>query len=218
MTNRTYGRILIFSAAALLFVGGTALAQAQQPGGMGQQQQQQQQQQPGQIPGQPGQIPGATGTTASTEASLADQAFVSSIFESDATQEHLGQLAQQKSESPDVKQLGQLMMENRSKLDEQLKPVAQKMDVRVPKKPSKKEKELMAKLEALSGPQFDEEYIKAVAKGNEQDVKNFQTEAESAADPTLQLAAKQDATVLAAHQQAVEKIAQSHNVAMDEKK
>ena len=76
----------------------------------------------------------------------------------------------------------------------------------------------MAKLEALSGPQFDEEYLRAVAKNNEEDVKNFQTEAQSASDPMLQATAKQDAPVLAAHQQAVEKIAQNHNVAMDEKK
>ena len=61
-------------------------------------------------------------------------------------------------------------------------------------------------------------YIKAVAKDNQEDVKNFQTEAESAGDPNLQATAKQDAPVLEAHQQAVEKIAQSHNVAMDEKK
>jgi putative membrane protein len=171
---------------------------------------------PTQQPGQ--QTNPSLGMTANNGASLADQAFVASMFESDASEEHLGQLAQQKSESPDVKQLGQKMMENRTKLDEQLKPIAQKLDVAQPKKPSKKEKELMAKLEALSGPQFDEEYIKAVAKDNQQDVKDFQTEAQSASDPTLQQAAKQDAPVLAEHQQAVEKIAQTHNVAMDEKK
>jgi putative membrane protein len=197
-------------------VGGAAAAQAQQPGGIGQQQQQPMQ--PTQIPGQPGQSAAAPGATTSAEASLADRAFVSSVFESDAAEEHLGQLAQQKSQSPDVKDLGQKMMENRTKLDEQLKPLAQKLEVSAPKKPSKKEKELMAKLEALSGPQFDEEYIRAVAKDNQEDVKNFQTEAESAGDPNLQATAKQDAPVLEAHQQAVEKIAQSHNVAMDEKK
>jgi putative membrane protein len=217
-TKRTYGRIFLLSASALLLIGGTVTAQAQQTGNMGPQQQQQPTQ-PGQLPGQVGQNPtAASGMTTSTDASIADQAFVSSVFESDAAEEHLGQLAQQKSESADVKELGQKMMENRTKLDEQLKPLAQKLEVSAPKKPSKKEKELMAKLEALSGPQFDEEYLRAVAKNNEEDVKNFQTEAQSASDPMLQATAKQDAPVLAAHQQAVEKIAQNHNVAMDEKK
>ena len=216
LSNRTYGKILIFSATALFFVGGTALAQMQQPGGAAQQSMPMPSQTPTQQPGQ--QTNPSMGMTTNNGASLADQAFVASMFESDASEEHLGQLAQQKSESPDVKQLGQKMMENRAKLDEQLKPIAQKLDVTQPKKPSKKEKELMAKLEALSGSQFDEEYIKAVAKDNQQDVKDLQSEAQSASDPALQQAAKQDAPVLAEHQQAVEKIAQTHNVAMDEKK
>jgi predicted outer membrane protein len=110
------------------------------------------------------------------------------------------------------------MMENRAKLDDQFKAIAQKLDVHAPKKPSRKEKETMAKLEALSGPQFDEEYIKTVAKDNEKDLKSFQTEAQSASDPNLQQAAKEDAPVLAEHQQAVEKIAQTHSVAVDGKK
>ena len=153
-----------------------------------------------------------------TGASLADQAFVMSIFESDAAEVELGQLAQQKSQSADVKQLGQSMVDNRTKLDAQFKPIAEKLDIRKPKGPSKKERKLISKLEALSGPQFDEEYIKAVAKDNQKDVKDFKTEAESAQDPNLQQAAKMDAPVLAQNLQSVEQIAQTHNVSINEKK
>ena len=149
---------------------------------------------------------------------MADQAFVSSVFESDAAEEQLGQLAQQRSQSDDVKQLAQRMADNRAKLDDQLKPLADRMDVHKPSKPSKKVRQEIAKLETLSGPQFDEEYIRAVAKANGKDVKDFNSEAESAQDPNLQQAAKQDAAVLAEHQQAVEQVAQSHNVTLAEKK
>ena len=149
---------------------------------------------------------------------MADQAFVSSVFESDAAQEQLGQLAQQKSQSPDVKQLAQRMAENRSKLDDQLKPLADKLDVHKPGKPSKKVRQEIAKLDTLSGPQFDEEYIRTVAKDNERVVKDFNSEAQTSQDPTLQLAAKQDATVLAQHQQTVEQVAQTHNITLEAKK
>jgi putative membrane protein len=149
---------------------------------------------------------------------MADQAFVSSIFESDAAQEQLGQLAQQKSQSEDVKQLAQRMADNRAKLDDQLKPLGDKLDVHKPSKPTKKLRQEIAKLETLSGPQFDEEYIRTVAKGNEKDVKDFNSEAQTAQDPNLQQAAKQDAAVLAEHQQAVDQVAQSHNVTLAEKK
>jgi putative membrane protein len=210
-SNRTYSRALIFSATAIL-AGATGFAQMQQPGGGGGQStpaQQPQMQNPSATPqGQP----------ASNGNTMADQAFVSSVFESDAAQEQLGQLAQQKSQSEDVKQLAQHMVDNRTKLDDQLTPLADKMDVHKPSKPSKKVRQEMAKLETLSGPQFDEEYIRTVAKENGKDVKDFNSEAQTAQNPNLQQAAKQDATVLAEHQQAVEQIAQTHNITLEAKK
>jgi putative membrane protein len=212
ISNRTYKRALMFSAAAIL-AGATGIAQMQSGGSSGQSTQQQQPQQ------MPNPSSTAQGTpTASGTTSMADQAFVSSVFESDAAQEQLGQLAQQKSQSPDVKQLAQSMAENRSKLDDQLKPLADKLDVHKPGKPSKKVRQEIAKLDTLSGPQFDEEYIRTVAKDNERVVKDFNSEAQTSQDPTLQLAAKQDATVLAQHQQTVEQVAQTHNITLEAKK
>jgi putative membrane protein len=160
---------------------------------------------------------GLNGTPTTSGASRGDQMFVESIFKSDAVEVQLGQLAQQKSQSDDVKQFGQKMVENRTKLDEQLKPIADKLEVQKPKEPSKKDRQLIARLESLSGPQFDEEYIKAVVKDNQQDVKDFKSEAESAQDTNLQQAAKMDATVLAQHLQAAVQIAQTHNVAIEAK-
>jgi putative membrane protein len=208
-TNRSPIRILIFTA--VFFVGAAALAQGQQPSTGSQpmpSQQPQQQTTPGAMNGAP----------TDNAASPGDQIFVESIFKSDAAEVELGQLAQQKSQSDDVKQFGQKMVLNRTKLDEQLKPIADKLDVSKPKEPSKKDKQLIAKLSALSGPQFDEEYLKAVVKDNQQDVKDFKTEADSAQDPNLQQAAKMDEPVLAQHLQAAEEIAQAHNVALDAKK
>ena len=200
----------MFSAAVIL-AGATGFAQMQPGGGAGQSNPAAQQPQV--------QNPSATTQGVPTNgASMADQAFVSNVFESDVAQEELGQLAQQKSQSDDVKQLAQRMAENRAKLDDQLKPLADRLDVHKPSKPSKKVRQEMAKLETLSGPQFDEEYIRTVAKDNGRDVKDFNSEAQTAQDPNLQQAAKQDATVLAEHQQAVEQIAQTHNITLEAKK
>jgi len=218
-TGYRFQRALLFSATAVLGAA-TALpivASAQMNPGAGAMQQSTPAQSP-QIQTQPGQADASSpGMTPANGASLADQAFVSEIFESDKAEVDLGQLAQQKSQSQDVKQLGQRMAENRAKLDQQLKPLADKLDVKMPSKPSKKEREEIAKLETLSGPEFDQEYLKTVAKDNEKDVKSFETEATSATDPTLQQAAKVDGPVLAQHQKAVEQIAQSHNVELSEK-
>ena len=212
ISNRTYKRVLMFSSAAIL-AGAAAMAQMQPGGAAGQAPQQQQQQMPN-----PGSTAQGSPTAAGGTNSVGDQVFVSSVLESDAVQEQLGQLAQQKSESPDVKQLAQNMAQNRAKLDDQLKPLADKLDVHKPNKPSKKVRQELAKLETLSGPQFDEEYIRTAAKDNERVVKDFNSEAQTSQDPTLQLAAKQDATVLAQHQQALEKIAETHNITLEAKK
>ena len=212
--NRTRDRIVILSATALL-TGVTALCQMSSGGGAGQQSMPSQQSQPGQ---QPNPTTGMGGMGMSNRASPTDQSFVQSVMESDAIEVQLGQLAQAKSHSDDVKQFGQKMVENRTRLNDQLKPIAEKLDVREPKEPSKKDRQLIAKLEGLSGPQFDEEYIKAVVKDQRQDVKDFKSASESAQDPNLLQAAKQDTDVLAKHLQVIEQIAQTHNVAVDEKK
>lgn len=208
-----FSPIFVLSAASLFAV---LSAQAQnQPGAM------QQPSMPTQAPSaqQPGQTSNpATGMTSNAGASFADQSFVRQIFESDAAEVKLGQLAQQKSQSDDIKQLGQKMVQNRTNLDKQLKPIADKLSVNQPKEPAKKDRELIAKLEALSGPQFDQEYLKAVAKDNQQDVKGFESEAQVAQDPNLQQASKQDQPVLAQHLQQIQQIAQKHNVELDDKK
>jgi putative membrane protein len=211
--NRRCIRISIFAAAIF---AGTALAQAQAPGtGAAAPQQPMAGQQP--QPQQPT-LGGLNGVPTTPAVSPGDQMFVESIFKSDAVEVQLGQLAQQKSQSDDVKQFGQKMVDSRTKLDEQLKPIADKLEVQKPKEPSKKDRQLIAKLESLSGQQFDEEYIKAVVKDNRQDAKDFKSEAESAQDTNLQQAAKTDAPVLAERLQAAEQIAQAHNVAIDAKK
>jgi putative membrane protein len=207
------GRFFLLPVVALL-ASATALAQMQNGAGA-------QQQAPSPSPSQATsqQMPGqAADPNAGNGASFADQAFVKEIMESDATEVQLGQLAQQKSQSDDVKQLGQSMVTNRTRLDQQLQPTADKLSVGKPKGPSKKDKQLMAKLDALSGPEFDQEYIQVVAKANQKDVKDFKSEAEAAQDPNLQQAAKADSGVLEQHQQAVERIAESHNIALDAKK
>lgn len=174
------------------------------------------------MPGQtPMQQPGQTNIPPAgmpSGPSLGDQAFVRQILESDAAEVKLGQLAQQKSQSDDVKQLGQNMVENRTNLDKQLKPIAEELSVNFPKEPSKKDRELIAKLGALSGPEFDQQYLQAVAKDNREDVKGFESEAQAAQNPNLQQAAKLDQPVIQQHLESIEKIAQSHNVAVDEKK
>lgn len=142
---------------------------------------------------------------------IVDREFVRKAPEGGTAEVQLGQLAQQKSQSEDVKQFGQKMVEDHTQLGDQMKPVAQQMGVKQPKEPSKKDKQLMAKLEAVSGPQFDEAYIQAMVKDHKQDLKEFKSEAQTAQDPNVKQVAQEGPGVISQHLQMIQQIAQSHN-------
>ena len=212
ITKRMCGRILLCSASTLLI---SAMAVAQyQPGGAGQQQPN--------MPNQQQPVTPSTGTmgpdsSLANQQATADQAFVRKALEGGAVEVQLGQLAQQKSQSEDVKQFGQKMVEDHTQLAEQMKPIAQQLGVKEPKGPSKKDKQLIAKLEGLSGPQFDEAYIQAMVKDHKEDLKEFKDEAQAAQNQNVKQAAQQGVGVISQHLQLIQQIAQSHNVATEGK-
>jgi putative membrane protein len=161
---------------------------------------------------------GVAGPVTDVQHSFADQAFVKSVLERDSGDLQLGQLAQQKSQSDDVKQLGQKIVATRTAMDGQFKLIAQSLSVSEPKGPSKKDKQFIARLEGLSGAQFDEEFIKALVRIHRQDIKDFQVEAQTAQEPSVLQAARQDGSSLSQELQEIQAVAQAHNVTIDEKK
>jgi putative membrane protein len=95
-----------------------------------------------------------------------------------------------------------------------MKPVALQLGVKEPKGPSKKDKELAAKLEGLSGQQLDEAYIQAMVKDHKQDLKDFKQAAQTTQNPNVKQAAQQGVGVISQHLQMIQEIAQKHNVAI----
>ncbi len=140
------------------------------------------------------------------------QDFVRNTLENDTAQVRLSQLAEQKSTSPDVKQFGEQMVKVHTELDHQFQPAAKQLGVDEPKGPSKKEKKEIAKMEALSGQEFETAYLQAMAREQQQTLKLFHKEAQNTANQALAQAARQDAQVLDQNFQILEKIAQAHNV------
>ena len=128
----------------------------------------------------------------------------------------LGQLAQQKSQSNDVKQFAQKMVSDHTQMaDKWFKPVAQQLGVSEPKGPSKKDKKEIAKLQGMSGEDFDREYITMMVKDHQQDLKDFKDEAQVAQDPSLKQVAEQGSNIISQHLQLIEQIAKTHNVAVE---
>ena len=213
-SNRIAYRIFLIPATALL-AGIVAFAQA--PAG---------QQQPG-MPGQqspsspsmsnPGN-PDAVAGTPTGAPDYAAQAFVTKALEGGAAEVQLGQLAQEKSPSNDVKQFAQKMVNDHSQMaDTWLKPVAQQLGATEPKGPSKKDKKEIAKLQGLSGQDFDREYITMMLKDHQQDLKEFRDEAQAAQNPNVKQIAEQGSNVISQHLQLIEQIAKNHNIPVEGK-
>lgn len=209
--KRIARKIGIVSAPVLL--AGALLAQNPGSGGGGQQPStpSQQQQPPSATMGNPG-------ATAPSAQNFGDQAFVSKAMEGGIAEVELGKLAADKSQSQDVKQFAQRMVNDHSQMgDKWFKPVATQLGVSEPKGPSKKDKKLIEKLQGLSGQQFDTEYIQAMVKDHKEDLKEFQNESQSAQDPNVKQIADQGSKVISQHLQMIEQIAQNHNVPIDGK-
>ena len=202
-SKRVYIRII---AIAGVLSAATALAQAPQqnpaqpqptfPGGT----------EPGRSPiGQPD----ATSSN-SLDHSMMDKAFVRKAIEGGLAEVQLGQLALQKSQNGDVKQFAQKMVDDHTQMGDQMKIVAVKVDVKPPTSPSKKDKAMIAKLEALSGPDFDKAYIKTMVKDHQQDEKDFKEESQLATIPEVKEAAMAGEHVINSHLQMIEQLAQNN--------
>jgi putative membrane protein len=210
MTKLTQPRLWLCSVPALFL--STALI-AQVPGGGAPQQ-----------PSMPSQQQPSTSTMPSNEGNapagqnFADSAFLSKAMEGSDAEVELGKLAQQKSQSQDVKQFAQRMVNDHSQMnDKWFKPVAKQLNVSEPKGPSKKDKKLIEKLQSLNGQRFDTEYIQAMVKDHKDDLKEFQGEAQAAQDPNVKQIATQGSNIIEKHLQMIEQIAQAHNVPVEGK-
>jgi putative membrane protein len=207
---------LCLSAGTLSMAG--VVAVAQMPGSPQQQQPAMPSQQPDTNPANPGMGPGSYPGTAPTAQDFGEKAFVSKALEGGDAEVQLGQLAQQKSQSNDVKQFAQKMVSDHSQMaDKWFKPVAKQLGISEPKGPSKKDKKEIEKLQGLSGDAFDRAYIEMMVKDHKQDLKEFKDEAQAAQNPTLKQIAERGSNIISQHLQLIEQIAKNHNIAMDEK-
>ena len=147
-----------------------------------------------------------------TEQQMVDNSFVRKALQGGLAEVQFGQLALQKSSNDDVKQFAQRMVNDHTKLGDEMKQIAQQLKVKVPDSPSGKDKSAINKLQALNGDDFDKAYIKDMVKAHQQDEKDFKTEANNTANPAIKQVASQGVQVIGEHLQMIQQIAQKNNV------
>jgi putative membrane protein len=131
-----------------------------------------------------------------------DKKFLKDAAIGGLTEVELGKLATQKASSDAVKQFGQKMVDDHSKANDQLKEVAQKAQMPVPDTLDSKHQAIVDKLAKLSGPEFDKAYMKNQVKDHQQDIRDFQNEANGGTNSDVRQFASTTLPVLQGHLEA----------------
>ena len=123
-----------------------------------------------------------------------------------------GQLAATKGTTEGVKRLGQKMADDHTLLSKNMQPVQDELGVRVPKKLDKNAQVQYDKLNALSGTDFDKEYIAFVIRDHHHDLDEFEREEGATNDPNVKEVAAKGEKVIYYHLRWANKLAVANGV------
>ena len=128
-----------------------------------------------------------TGSTGGTVSNLsgADKEFVMKAAMGGMAEVQMGQTAQQKAQSADVKTFGHHMVTDHSKANDELKQLATVKGLALPTETDDEHKKLAQELSSKSGRAFDKAYMDDMVKDHEKDVSEFQKAASTAGDADI---------------------------------
>ncbi len=103
-----------------------------------------------------------------------DQKFVKEAACGGKAEVMMGKLALEKSKNESVRSFAQKMIDDHSAANQKLESVAQAEGLTVPAEVGPKEQKVYDKLAKLDGKEFDLQYMKAMQKDHDEDVKEFE--------------------------------------------
>jgi putative membrane protein len=137
-----------------------------------------------------------------------DQQFLNKAAQSGMMEVQLGQMAQEKASSEEVKSYARKLAEEHQKANEQLKKIAEQRGVSLPSDMGPHQQH-MAKLQNLSGAEFDKAFMKMQVQHHKKDIKEFQKQADRGMDTSLKDFATAQIPVLQQHLQQAEQLSRS---------
>jgi putative membrane protein len=143
---------------------------------------------------------------------MQDKMFIRKAAQGGIAAVKLGQLAAQKGSSDDVKAFGQKMVDDHTRLNLEMAQVADSMGVMLPKSMNKEDQAEYDKLNALSGNDFDIEYLSFMVKDHHKDLHEFRIAAASPADATLHNQVVKAQSVIHDHTVMVDKLAREKGI------
>jgi putative membrane protein len=148
------------------------------------------------------------GAEQKTEATPNEKTFFMNAANGGMTEVELGKLAAEKGASQEVKDFGTQMVKDHTAANDDLKEVAGKMNVTVPKEVDAKHQAMIAKMSALSGAAFDTAYVKGMVKAHKQDIALFESADKEVKNEDLKKFIEKTVPVMKGHLEMIEKFDQ----------
>jgi len=130
-----------------------------------------------------------------------DRKFVMEAAMGGLMEVELGRLAAQQGSSAAVKQFGQRMVDDHSKANDELKQVASSKGISLPTELDQKHKDQIAKMQKMSGTDFDKAYSKAMLSDHVKDVAAFEKQSTKGSDSDIKAFASKTLPTLQEHLQ-----------------
>jgi putative membrane protein len=144
---------------------------------------------------------GAADTTTANTASLSSKgaSFVKEASAGNQSEIALAQLAQQKAQNPEVKNLAEMIQQDHQKAQEKLQTIAQAHGIALENSPTWSQKRAQSKLEKLNGAEFDQQYAKDMLEDHATDIKKFQKASQNIEDADVKQYAQDCLPTLQSH-------------------
>jgi len=120
---------------------------------------------------------GSSSAFAQSKANKDSANFVKTAIQHNFAEIDAGKLAQEKGNSPAVKEYGAMLVKDHSEANGKAETVARQMNVEPPTSADVTHKASYLKLKVLSGDTFDRTFMNDMVKDHEADVKKFQQQA-----------------------------------------
>lgn len=133
-----------------------------------------------------------------------DQDFLNLAAQTDMTEAHLGQMAQDQGASQAVKDLGQMLATDHTQDYKQLGMLASKAGLIIPKGIDAKHDKMIAPFEKLKGKMFDRHYTREMVAGHTAAITAYQKEATSGQNADLKAYATDTLPTLEKHKKAAQ--------------
>ncbi|SFK10411.1 putative membrane protein [Streptosporangium canum] len=128
-----------------------------------------------------------------------DKKFLVQLHRVDLTAIQAGNLAQRRSTDRSITDLGKILVDDHTKLDESVRQVAQKAGVPLPEDPNANQRQQLAELSRLTGQVFDNVWLAAMITGHRQTLDRLDQELSEGSSPEVKKLAEDARPVVREH-------------------